>query len=773
MNEYSRLKENIESRASTLKETIDLLADKELAGANSVDRWTAQLALVEGALHEQRLRLAVVGSVKSGKSTLINALIGTDLLKRGAGIITAFVTRILCDNDAGGWVELKPWSQVSEELNAAVRLLPIVDEDVSQLESLDLRREKDRDRLRGWLQTTQREWQQTQGRLDPNFILLNAYLDGYERLHDRLGEQVNRLVFDARSLDRHQQFVGRETQAVYVHDMQIHYPVNWLGKEVEIADCQGSDSPNPMHLALVQQYLLKSHFILYVVSSRTGLRDADFKLLDFIKTLRMFPQTFFVLNLDLDSHADGDDLQEGVQRVKRELGWVVPNPQLFSFSALYHLLQHTRDKADERDLSRLRFWSREPAIAQLTEQQFTALKDQLAHRINHQRARILLGTGLSRLAMVANSILDHSRTQASFLSGDLGDLKKTVKHLKTRQHALQATLDTLDNAISGLKDTIKKDLNDAVHEYFDLKTGPVIRDTLNTVETYPIDQKYLQNLHDPRYLVRQLHQFYLEFRHDLSRYLVEKVNLQVIEFAKNQEALLKERLQQSSRAFWSLFQTAMEEYRNELARYRIELRSLESEPYSSWDLYDQVTPPPFSGLTEHALGRTLLLVKFSIGRLSRFLVQVKSRLGKHPPAERVSERDETMREAVQLVKSETKNELIYAFRDYRQNFKYQYLFSLLEQGTTRLVEEFRARAEMTQLDFVNLLEHSALEEERRQEAARTWTRIAATMDRLVSELEELRCALTFDWTAPPAEDASVGEAEQSPGDGNRPPDVPG
>ena len=36
----------------------------------------------------------MVGAVKSGKSTMINALVGQDLLRRGAGILTAMITRV-------------------------------------------------------------------------------------------------------------------------------------------------------------------------------------------------------------------------------------------------------------------------------------------------------------------------------------------------------------------------------------------------------------------------------------------------------------------------------------------------------------------------------------------------------------------------------------------------------------------------------------------------------------------------------------------------------
>jgi hypothetical protein len=761
MNEYSRLKENIQSRVQTLEQMITRLEQGELIQSGIGSRWRSHLNSVQSSLQDPLLRVAVVGSVKSGKSTLINALLGTDLLKRGAGIVTAFITRVLCDSQAGGWVELKDWSRISEELNAAVRLLPIFEESFQDSDRIDIRKEKDRGHLAQWLAATQSQWQQVRGQLDPSFVLLSAYLDGYAKLQELLGDRVNRLNFDGSSISQHQDFAGRESQAVYVQDMELHYAVPWLGKEVEIADCQGSDSPNPLHFALLQQHLLKSHFILYVISSRSGLREADLRLLDFIKTLRMFPQTFFVLNLDLDGHPDAEDLQESVDRVRKELGWMVSNPQLFACSALFHLLAQTDAGASTRDQQRLQAWRADPVISKLTETQFNAFKVRLTHRINDQRTRVLFGSGLSRLSMIAGSLLDQGRTQQAFLSRNLGDLKHSAKQLKARQRALQATLATLENAISGLRDTVRKELDDMVHTYFDLQTGPVIQDTLSTVANYPVDRKYLQNLHDPRYLLRQLHQFYLEFRQELSRYLVEKVNPEIIEFAKDQESALKERLQYSSKAFWSLFQTAMEDYRKELARYQIQLQSIDHEPDSGWSGWGEITPPAFSGFaSDQALGRGLLLMKFGIGRLSRFLGSFKDRLGKRGSEEKISEREETLREAIQLVKSETRAELIYAFRDYRQNFKYQYLFRLLEQGAEYLIAEFKDRAEMAELDFAALLKQSAGEERRREQAAAVWAEIGDRTKAMVDELEQVRCALALEWVSPEADEPTGSEAER-------------
>jgi len=63
-------------------------------GTPQAENWYWILENLQKKLAENRCRIAVVGTVKSGKSTLINSLLSFDLLKRGAGIVTAMITRI-------------------------------------------------------------------------------------------------------------------------------------------------------------------------------------------------------------------------------------------------------------------------------------------------------------------------------------------------------------------------------------------------------------------------------------------------------------------------------------------------------------------------------------------------------------------------------------------------------------------------------------------------------------------------------------------------------
>lgn len=748
MNDYQQLKKKAQQRVEIIGEAIDEFRRLGLVEGETEALWRERLGQVRQSFQDSQLRVGVVGAVKSGKSTLINALAGRDLLKRGAGIVTAFITRIETGEDPGGWVELKSWSQVTEELNATLRLLPLFQEEGLEDEVLDLRREEDRARLRDWIDRTQTEWRQTRqagGGLDPNLMLLRNFLEGYDEIHSVLGETVNRLILDDRSLTHHQLYAGRECRAVYVRDMELRCTVPWLGEQVEIADCQGSDSPNPAHFALLQQYLLRSHFILYVVNSRIGLREADFKLLDFIKTLRMFPQTLFVVNLDLDVHPNTEDIERLVRKVREELGWVTPNPSVFAFSALYHLLAAPAEDLPERERRHLDIWREDESLVRFSDAGYAAFREAVEDRISGQRMRILLGTGLSRLGMVASSLLDTANAQRSFLDQNLGGLRQSAHHLEKKQKALQGTLGTLQNAISGLRDSLLSSLDESVDRFFDPARGLLVRATLDMVDAFAVDPQDVQDLQDHHQLLRQVYRFYLDFRQSLARYLVERVNLRVIEFAKETENDLQQTYTQSSNAFWSLFATAIEDYRREMADFGIELRPGVELAGTPWPSMEEFSPPSFSAFVDQdAVGRGVLLMKFGLGRVTRFLANLKSRLGQNLPLlSREGLVAGNVEEALCLVKAETKAELVESFRRYRSRFKRDFLHPVLNEGTLHLMRTFGERAQMARLDFENLLRQSEVEGVNRESRLEALTRTAQIAEAMVEELERLRSAVAL------------------------------
>jgi GTPase SAR1 family protein len=671
-----------------------------------VSSWHRSLEAVAASLKNQTLRVAVVGPVKSGKSTFINALQGRDLLKRGAGIITAFITRIRSGPEERGWVEIKSWSEINAELNEALTMVgqPARHE---ELTSLDLRRKGDRSLLHQLLQEVLRDRPTGHDMFDPNSVLINAYLEGFKTVGGYVKDEPTRLEFNSEEVRRHQDFVGQESRAVYLRDMELQLPIPWLGESVEIGDCQGSDSPNPLHFAMLQEYLLGSHAILYLISSRVGVRQADLRLIEAIKILRLIPQTLFILNVDLDEHGGLEDLNCLRERAAEELRLLSPGVRIYTFSALLHLLESVNDHRglSPRELRRLEGWMQEEALAEESRQGYEQFRAEFQHLLKRERNHILYGGVLGHLQRVSQSMKDSVSARQGLLSRNREELEELSGEIKRRQQSVAAVITTVENTLEGLQKSVKDKIGAAVDSYFDTQYGSIIRDTMTRIGDHPVDRFNRSRMREPKQLVGNLHLFYQDFRKALSRHIIEKVNLRIIDFAKNEEEEIEKRLLDAATAYWDLLDAALSQYGKTLTDLGLTV-GLETPEILPKPGRPALTPPPFSAFLQHsdALGRGTLLLRFGVGRLRRFLAGVKDRVLRRDATSTGEAAERLFQEAVVLVKRETQDELLTFFKDYRQNFKYAYLFSFVDYYTKALVQVFRDFGEATMLDIGHLLE---------------------------------------------------------------------
>jgi hypothetical protein len=323
------------------------------------DGWDKVGHSIEGQIHEDILRVAVVGAIKSGKSTFVNSLLGGDHLKRGAGVVTSIVTRIRKSSQLRASLDFKTWDDVNTDMQQAMILFPSLDWRPDD-GTFDIRREEDRRELEKALNSVSAEKLVSKETLDVNGVLLTSYLKGYERVREMIGRSKELQRFEKSNFPRHKDFVGDDSLAVYLKDLELGIPGGEiLGENMEIADCQGIDSLNPLHLAMIQDYLLRAHLIIYILSSRTGIRQADMRFLSIIRKMGLMENIFFVVNCDFNEHEDIDGLKAVVARIREEISVVKPGPTLFTFSTLFHLLDGLGDDISPRDGLRMEQWRNE------------------------------------------------------------------------------------------------------------------------------------------------------------------------------------------------------------------------------------------------------------------------------------------------------------------------------------------------------------------------------------------------------------------------------
>ena len=89
--------------------------------------WQKTLSSIYQQMSEQIIRIAVVGTIKSGKSTFINSLFKGDYLKRGAGVVTSIITRVRNGKQLTAKLVFKSWDEINSEIDQALVLFPSSD----------------------------------------------------------------------------------------------------------------------------------------------------------------------------------------------------------------------------------------------------------------------------------------------------------------------------------------------------------------------------------------------------------------------------------------------------------------------------------------------------------------------------------------------------------------------------------------------------------------------------------------------------------------------
>jgi hypothetical protein len=532
-------------------------------------------------------------------------------------------------------------------------------------------------------------------------------LNGYSALSEHVKDEPVILEFTWEELHLHQDFVSQESQAVYLHDMELQLPIPWLGEMVEIGDCQGSDSPNPLHFAMLQEYLLGSHCILYLISSRVGMRQADLKLIEAIKILRLLPQTLFILNIDLDEHGNRENLQQLSEKVSEELNLLVPEARIYSFSALLHLLE-AGDRLNElspREKRRLEGWHEEEVMVEASRRGYEYFCSDLRNLIERERSRLLYGGAVSHLQRVSQSMRDSVDTRQRLLSRDREELKALADDIRVRQQSITAALNTVEHTLDGLRSSLQEQVRSAVDSYFDTKYGPIINDTMQFIEHYQVDNLDQSRMPETKQWTTNLYFFYQDFRHMLSRHIIEKVNLRIIDFAKGEEEHIEDKLLEAAVGYWDLLGQALRQYQKTLTDSGLTLNLVTPEELPQPRKPD-IVPPQFSAFLQRSdgLGRGSLLLRFGLRRIGNLFFGVKDRIFHREIKETEGSAEKAFLEAVALVKEETQKELLTSFKDYRQNFKFAYLFAFTEQYTKALIQLFRDFGEATLVDIGHLQE---------------------------------------------------------------------
>jgi ABC-type molybdenum transport system ATPase subunit/photorepair protein PhrA len=438
------------------------------------DEWEKTCQGLPIQISEDIMRVAVVGPIKSGKSTFLNSMLKGDYLKRGAGVVTSIVTRVRSGDKLSAHLYFKSWEEVNAEMEQALVLFPSLDWRKNN-PKCDIRNEDERDQIQQALKALSSDQLISQDTRSLNNVLLTSFIKGYGNVHDIISSDDTTRHYEENTFAEHKGFVGNEDLAVYLKDVLLEIPLEGLDGNIEIADCQGSDSSNPMHLAMIQDYLMLTDLIVYVISSRTGIRQADIRFLSMIKKMGILDNIMFVINCDFSEHESMDDLRRLIGKVREELALIKPEPDVYTFSALFNLFSSLRLALSKKDQLRMQQWETEAEMTELSSSETLRFRSTFDLKLSSRRDSILLKNHLERLSIILSGMENWIGINQDILARDSQSAQELIHKLKRHQEGIDQMKAVLKTTISGAVTKIKKKITADVNRFFDVHSGEIIK----------------------------------------------------------------------------------------------------------------------------------------------------------------------------------------------------------------------------------------------------------------------------------------------------------
>lgn len=702
--------------------------------------WQKTCSGINKQIADEIIRIAVVGPIKSGKSTFTNALFKGDYFKRGAGVVTSIVTRARRGETLKAKLLFKSWIEINSDIRQALVMFPALSRR-SENDGFDIRRKKERTDLQKAIDALSAEQLITKGVLNAGSMQLSSYLKGYERIKEIVSADNVVQQYQDDRFTEYRAFVGDETLAVYLKDVQLEINSGVFDKDIEIADCQGSDAPNPLHIAMIQDYLLLTHFITYVISSRTGLREADIKFLSMIKKMGIMDNIMFVVNCDFSEHESIDDFNALIKKVEEELSLIKPEPEIYSFSALYNLFKEQRSNLSPKDSSRLDQWERERELAAFSDRESSRFKESLHHKLTRERYSLLLKNHLERLDVIATGLDNWISINQNILSKDAGSANQIIEKLKHHQGSMNQMKSVIKNTLDGANQKIEQKLRADIDRFFDVRTGNILKNIIEFIRGYQI------SYHDHEENLKQsgfsstLYLIFQEFKHALDSYMTESVNPEIVRFIRQQEAWIGEHLNSIAGPYELMVQDALTEYSNLMDSFGV--GSLQKRPQkinlpdmdSIKSMIGLSLPPAVASLRYTARMQTEAVVRFGFYTV----VKIFKRLIRKPVQSKNEGGILALKDGVLQMKRETERSIVYLFKDYQENLKFQYIFKLVEAVSNKLYDALLDRFQAYVADLsniVDLVSNKKIDKQRTSELLKEMELISQEISQRITAVRE-------------------------------------
>ncbi|RLB12169.1 MAG: hypothetical protein DRG39_02615 [Deltaproteobacteria bacterium] len=739
---YQQLKQEIVKINDGLVSLVSKAKLLPFAKKETFRDWERVFSEIKEQIQDDTFHISVVGSIKSGKSTLVNYLFHGDYLKRGAGVTTSFITRARKGNNLKATIKLKSRKEINREIERAINGISLYEPKFKELLPFDIKDGQSVERLSSMIKGMDLNLFLKDGTQDIHYLTLVLYLKGYHQLTDMISDKEEIVIYEEKDFEEHKRFVGDDSLAIYLKDVMVEISNGIFDESVEVADCQGSDSANPLHLLMIQEYLMVSQLIIYVISSRMGIREADIKFLHILKKMGMMQHIIFVVNSDFDEHRSTDELMDIVDKTREQISLFVSDPHIFTFSALFNLLNEI-DKNQgrgltEKERSRFYQWNKERDFVELSQKETLRFLDYLKETLSQGRYAIFVKSWLERLYLISSDIRDWISLNVDMVTGDKAHSKELIQKLREHRSKLDNIRSLLINTLEGSSNKLKENIRRRIDQFFD-KEGELLSGLKQFSGQFQISHDRYEDMLHGSGISHGLYLVFREYKKAMDIFIVQNVNPLIIRFLKEVDEGIKNDYTLVLEPYHDMLLNAISDLRGDSKKTPImDLKAILNLEHIKRRY--NIRPPSIMTTMEYNILLTPeAIMRFGMYRLFNFI----KKIFKKDRGYSMDERIRVLQEGLSRIKRQGLDSIIFNLTNYKENMKYQYAFLLIDTCKKHIVDSINEQIKNGLERFLIIEEEIKREQFDKESTLRELNEMRIELDHILSHIEKLGDSESF------------------------------
>ena len=413
-------------------------------------------------LRDNTYQIAFVATFSAGKSTLINAMLGNDILPSMAKPTTGRLTFI---NDGDGDVTAQV--EVSKKGDQRVIIL-------SYRDPQDLQKYLNKYLRNGWIGKAEVYSEEKSLQFDSQVDLVESAFCRVSEADDIHSNQARLTLnkgYSSFSLtDLSQVELGSFINNDAVKKLNIHAPVKHLTKQVRLDGIQFVDTPgtnsarHAEHKRITFDFVDKANAVVYVINYTTFPTESDALLLEEIRRQRQYnprfcDKLFFAVNKIDQDDGNGGRLEETITSIchtlNNDYGFNLPENRVIGVAALPALLyrMHHEGRLKQHQKSFFNSYAvrfLEDDLMDSSPEQFAAAKESVLKMSNIEALEKSLANYLVNNNKTQELLRDSLTRALSFAQAHEQDTQQKISIYRMRLDELKQIADKFSQSLEGV-----------------------------------------------------------------------------------------------------------------------------------------------------------------------------------------------------------------------------------------------------------------------------------------------------------------------------------